>query len=50
MGKLIPLWDKYFEIGIWKCWLWAYIIYIMDLCFSYYDLIYIILWTCFDFI
>ena len=18
-GKIIPLWDKYFEIGIWKC-------------------------------
>ena len=33
MGKIIPLWDKYSKIGIWKCWLWAYIIYIMNLRF-----------------
>jgi len=35
MGIIIRLWYKYFEVGILLFWLWAYIIYIMDLWFSH---------------
>jgi len=34
MGIIIRFWDKYFKFGITLFWLWAYIFYIMDWCFS----------------